>query len=306
MQNLRCYLCAVQATLVHSNDDHAAGIYALTAHKGVLYSGSADKHVAGWNPETGQPTGFAVRLQQAVYGLGVLPNQNKLLIGNAHGGFHVVDLKEKKEERLLQVHRKGVFDFCMLPGGRFAACGGDGTMSVWDEYSIELIRQIPLSDKKLRRAIVSINRPISVCDGAGPVHLLDPETLSPMGTLKGHNQGSNCAAFHPTKNLLITGGRDAHLRAWNLETEKEELALPAHNFSIYALAFSPDGRFLATASFDKTVKIWDAQTFDLLLRLERPHTQGHRASVNALLWRDASTLITAGDDKHILIWNLQP
>lgn len=300
------YLWPVRISTRHIADDHAAGIYALATDGTTLYSGSADKHVAGWDLHTGRPSGFAVRMQQAVYSVGHLPESNTLLVGNAHGGFHVIDLNAKREVRLLQVHKKGVFDFCRLPEGRLAVIGGEGSLSVWDEQSFELIRQIPLSGNKLRSLKLVNEDALTVCDTAGPLHLLDATTLQPITTFKGHERGTNCVAAHPSKPTLISGGRDAHLRVWSLETHDEVLALPAHNFSIYALAFSPDGTYLATASFDKTVKIWDTNSLELLARLERPALDAHRASVNALVWAAKDHLITAGDDKRIIHWHLEP
>lgn len=299
------YLWPVRIYPRHIADDHAAGIYALTTDGTTLYSGSADKHVAGWDLHSGRPSGFAVRMQQAVYSVEHLEEQNMLLVGNAHGGFHVIDLHAKKEVRLLQVHKKGVFDFCALPGGRLAVIGGEGSVSIWSQSSFELIRQIPLSGNKLRSAKHLSTGHLSVCDSAGPLHVLDADTLQPVATLKGHERGTNCVAAHPGKPTLISGGRDAHLRVWSTDTFEELLAVPAHNFSIYALAFSPGGQYLATASFDKTVKIWDVQSLNLLARLERPTLDAHRASVNALLWAGDEHLITAGDDKRIIHWHLE-
>ena len=252
------YLCPVQISPRHIAEEHTAGVYALASDGTTLYSGSADKHVAGWDLHSGKPSGFAVRMQQTAYSLVHLSETNTLLVGNANGGFHVIDLNAKQEVRLLQVHKKGVFDFCRLPQGRLAVVGGEGSLSIWNEQTFELIRYIPLSGNKLRSLRLIEKNALAVCDTGGPLHLLDASTLQPITTFRGHERGTNCVDAHPGKPTLISGGRDAHLRVWSLESHAEVLALPAHNFSIYALAFSPGGNFLATASFDKTVKIWEA------------------------------------------------
>lgn len=291
----------------HTINDHIAGIYALClGPDGTLLSGSADKHVVAWDSETGEQSGFAAKLNQAVYALDYLSEHRQLLVGNSHGGFHVLDLDAGKELRLLQVHKRGIFGFQKLPGQRLAVTGGDGSVSFWDAPTLNLIRHIPLSGKKLKKIILLNNATIAVADSAGPIHLLDAESFNPAGQLAGHHNGSNCLAMHPSKNVLISGGRDAHLRIWDTETSREMHAVAAHNFSIYDMAFSPDGKWLATASFDKTVKLWNADTMELVQRIERPDPAAHRASVNALVWLDNQRLVTAGDDKRITFWKLIP
>lgn len=293
----------MNAELFHVFDDHAAGIYCLDlGQNGEILTGSADKHVAGWIPEQKQPSGLVVQLQQAVYAVCDLPEHGFLLVGNAHGGFHVIDRKSGTEIRLLNVHRKGVFGFLVLPDNRLLVTGGDGSVSLWSLPDFELLRQIPLSGVKLRLAALWENV-IAIPDSAGPIHLLHAADCSPAGTLAGHPRGAACVLHHPGKNVLISGGRDAHLRVWGTRGEAL-LTVPAHNFSVYGIACNPSGTLLATASFDKTVKVWDAASMEVLLRLERPGFPAHRASVNAIAWLNDRRLVSVGDDRQILVWDI--
>lgn len=296
----------MSAKAIHVFDDHAAGIYALCKGAGnQLFSASADKHVAAWDIDSLQPTGFAIRMQQAAYGLGYLADLNQLLIGNAHGGFHVVDLETRQEVRLLDVHKRGVFGFCHLAKqDQLVVTGGDGSFSLWQLPDYQLIRQIPISGSKIRKAIQLGPQVVAFADGDGPIQVLSTETMNPVMTLDGHQRGTNCLAYHPEKPVLVSGGRDAHLRVWNLESGLQELAIAAHNYGIYDLSFSPDSSLLVTVSFDKTVKLWDAESMQLIQRFERPSADAHFASVNALQWLSDKRFATAGDDKRIIIWEV--
>ena len=66
---------------------------------------------------------------------------------------------------------------------------------------------------------------------------------------------SDC--YHPNLPLLLSGGRDAHLKAWRLDDDfTNTYSQPAHWFTVNAIAFHPEAKWLATASRDKTIKIF--------------------------------------------------
>ena len=80
----------------------------------------------------------------------------------------------------------------------------------------------------------------------------------------------------------------------------------AHLFALYGIAFHPQKPYFATASRDKSIKIWD-DSFNLkkVISVDKGY-ESHRLSVNAISW-DPTTcnLISAGDDKLVMIWDVQ-
>ena len=121
-----------------------------------------------------------------------------------------------------------------------------------------------------------------------------------------HGLSANAVVYDPQGNRLVSGGRDAHLNIWDAFTLEQIRSIPAHNYAIYAFAFSPDMSRMASASRDKTVKLWDVSTFDILLRIDREKFDGHRNSVNNVIWMDhASGLVSAGDDRAIMSWEVK-
>lgn len=287
---------------------HKGGVYTLCAarEQGHFLSGSGDGSVVRWNlkePETGITE---ARIGRAIFAL--QRKDHLLFIGDEDGGLHVTDLVTRQEIQLERAHVKGIFAIVELPGDRLAVAAGDGSLSIWKQGAdarLSLQRKIPLADEKLRGLALNADASlIAVACADGSIRILDTTDLNEHFTLPGHDKGANCVAWHPTKPVLVSGGKDGHLRTWRSDADFQPLhAFPAHKDTIYHLAFSPDGMRCATASRDKSAKVWDANSFEMLRRLDRS-AGGHGYSVDDLLWMGSRTLLTSSDDKTIVEWEV--
>jgi WD40 repeat protein len=285
---------------------HKGPVYALVEgpRPGTFLSGSGDGQVVLWTVDRPEAGELLVNVGQPVFSLCLEPSRGRLTIGTDSGSLHVIDLHDRTEVQLLQHQTKGLYAILPVGGDRVTCAGGDGTLAVYlGGAKLTLQRLIPMSEGKLRGlAVDAVGAYLAVACGDGTVRVLDTIDLNEHHTLDAHEGGALCAAFHPTKPVLLTGGKDGHLRLWHA-TEKHRalLALPAHKATIYRVAFNADGTLCATASRDKTAKLWDASSFAPLARLDRT-SGGHGHSVNALAWL-GNTLLTGGDDRSILAWS---
>jgi hypothetical protein len=138
--------------------------------------------------------------------------------------------------------------------------------------------------------------------GEGMFYVFDDDTMEVTYSNQLSKQGFSInAIINYTDEILLCGGRDAHLRWVDKKDYTVINSIPAHNYAIYKIGFSPDKKIFATASRDKTLKIWDAAANQIIQRIEQT-SDGHLNSVNTLLWMDDNTLISAGDDRSINIW----
>ncbi|MCC6411044.1 MAG: hypothetical protein IT270_05270 [Saprospiraceae bacterium] len=297
----------MQITKKHTCTGHNAAIYALCAglqpHQWL--SAGGDGWVVAWDqqdPETGR---LLASVEAQVFSLLALPEHNTVVAGNMNGGVHWINLSHPELTRNIQHHQKGVYDLQQV-GNHVFSVGGDGILSRWDVLTGRALESLHLSNKSLRCLTYSpeLNE-LAIGASDGNIYLLDANTFAIKTVLKNaHDPSVFCLLYKPGGKQLFSGGRDAMLRLWNLESNTPINAWPAHRFTLNHLVFSPDGHYLATASRDRTIKIWDAQTVELLKVIDTIRYGGHVNSVNKLLWMEEG-LISCSDDRTMAIWEFK-
>lgn len=295
----------LQIKRIHELTGHTGPVYALALGrtKQEVLSCSSDHFIAEWMVDSGGPSAFSIRLQEPCFTLCYIEELELLLAGTASGSLHVIDLTSKQELRNLKVHSKGIFAI-LYTHDLVIVAGGDGFISVYHPATWKLLRHFSVGEQKVRSLSVS-GDDLLVTTSGGDVIGFDLPWLNEHFRFHAHEGGCYCAEWHPSKPLLVTGGKDGHLRFWHRHEQHRAVhAIAAHNFGIYRVKFSPNGLWAATASRDKTIKLWDASLFNPMGRMERPSQPAHTHSVNDLLWFDQHTLITCGDDRRILVWQV--
>jgi WD40 repeat protein len=297
----------VKATLIKAAKGHAAAVYCMwyNERERRLYTGSADRMVGSWNTENFEPDSFSVNVGAPVFS--IRESGPRLLIGQGEGGIHVIDRNEKKELRHLKYHSRPVFEIIEnREGSHFYSLGGDGLLSIISAEDFELLWSLPLSEDKLRTAILSADGKRLLVGGSdGYIRILETEYFNVLNEFRAHEGGVYDMLF-TADGTLLTCGRDGHLRYRNFTGDSaEELeAIPAHNYAIYCIESSPDGRLFASASRDKTVKIWDLSEPTKPLRIARRGPLGHTHSVNVVKWLSDELLVSAGDDRDLHFWSI--
>jgi len=282
---------------------HAAGIYLLTYDEDALISGSGDGILASWDIESMQNLPRSVKVGEPIFSAWM--DKDLMLIGEDKGGIHVIDRKKKEEIRHLKFHSKGVFDISYnAKTNHFYSLGGGGSLAIFDREDFRLLIQIPVAETKMRNALQTPDgNKLLVSGSDGWVHCFETEYFNELFSLQAHEKGT-----YTMKSLddgtIITGGRDAHLRFWELRDQGLKLLkeIPAHNYAIYDIAVLPGGRFVSV-SRDKVAKLWDVKQLDTPTRLLSGSKTSHARSVNAVCWFN-NTLATAGDDRIIKLWKL--
>ncbi len=283
---------------------HSGAIYDLAKFENAIFSASADGYIARWNLDTLQQDSFAIKCTTPPYSVAV--TDSHLWFGLSSGDIHVIDLAEKKEIKFFQQHRSAIFSIVSIPSKNIVlVADADGNLSAWDSTNLSLLLFLPLNCGKIRKINVREDGEVFVVHGQDEkIRIFETQQFNEIVTLKGHELGANCSVFSKSdKNILISGGKDGHLKIWDWSSEKLLEAIPAHNFALYDLAILPFGNSLLSASRDKSIKLWDASTFHFQQKMELKQG-GHKHSVNSICPIDNERFATCSDDRKIILWKI--
>lgn len=287
---------------------HHAAIYCLEQglNNDSIFSGSGDKIATSWDLEKRENIPFTIQNKSAVLALKYIEKHHYLLIGLFNGNLHVIDTENKKEIKFLPYHKEALFNITYDEvHDRIFLLSGDGTVSVWSS-DFKLIKSILLGTDKIRHMEILQEKGIAVFScGDGFVRIMNLYSLEIIHEFLAHDK-VNISRFHPTKKVLLTGGKDALLKVWNYEANYQHvLTIPAHNWALYSILFSTNNKYMITASRDKSMKIWDAQSLELIERIDYKNHKGHTHSINCLMWpKGKDYFISGSDDKKIIAWKI--
>ncbi len=147
----------------------------------------------------------------------------------------------------------------------FAAGSSDGTLTVWDLESYQVVGQ-PIRGTVAPNAIAfSPNRKtIAVTYSDGTLILWDLTTRQQLSRVTtGDTDGRKTIAFSPDGKPLAVGNQDGRIVFWEVATLKS--IGQVNQESSASLVFSPDGKTLAAGG--RKPKLWDLSTFQLISRI---------------------------------------
>jgi WD40 repeat protein len=288
---------------------HRDCVYGLSnySESKKFISSSGDGFIVEWDitkPDLGKPL---AQVNHSVYAVNFEIDSKTLWIGNNYEGINIVDTISKKEIGSIKLGNKAIFDIKTYQNKVFVG-DSEGIIHVIDKIEMSTIKHIKASDKSVRTiAINPIEREIAVGYSDNYIRIFDINTYDLKFQFEAHNNSVFSLKYNTNFNVLVSAGRDAKIKSWNVENKYEqEHDINAHLFTINDLAFSKDGSLLASCSMDKSIKIWDSKSFKLLKVIDKGRHAGHGTSINKLLWMDEhTTLLAASDDRSISMWKIE-
>ena len=298
----------VQVHKLHTLKGHRDSVYTLqgSSDSRFFFSGSGDGMVVQWDiaePEQGQ---LIAKLPNSIYALHHHRESNLLIAGHNYEGIHVIDWKNKKELGSLQLTTAAIFDIQSLRHELLVATG-DGNLIKVDAMNLTILGQAKQASKSARAIAISASRgEIAVGYSDNFIRIFDCDSLKLKREWNAHRNSVFTVRYTPDEKLLLSGSRDARLKAWDAGNDyalAEEVV--AHLYAINHLDFSPDGKHFVTCSMDKSIKVWDTEKLKLLKVIDKARHAGHGTSVNKVLWTSYNDqVLSASDDRTISIWGI--
>ncbi|MFB7091177.1 WD40 repeat domain-containing serine/threonine protein kinase [Streptomyces sp. NPDC056296] len=162
------------------------------------------------------------------------------------GQVWLADLATGARHTVLDGHDAAVTVGAVSLDGRFAATAEeDGSLRFWRLASKERDRSEHLSAECLHRRV-------------------------------GHTDAVSVLCFSPDARLLLSGGRDRMILAWDVSSGRCVRVLRGHRASVTALRVTPNGQHvLSTGPSEHAVRVWEMDTGRLLRFHARSAIGGH-------------------------------
>lgn len=301
-------MSAVTVKKLHALTGHRDCVYTVirggTEHE--IFSAAGDGMIVRWDLNAPHEGELIATLPNSIYALHALPGTNLLVAGHNYDGIHVLDAKDKKEVASLQMSSAAIFDITSFENDLMVA-DGEGVITVIDRNTMRVRKKLAASEKSAR--VMAVNPKagevaVGYSDHVIRIFSLGDYTLKKEFTA--HTNSIFTLAYTPDDQFLLSGSRDARLKAWDTKTGYTQAAeVVAHLFAINHITFSPSGRHFASCSMDKSIKIWKADELKLIKVIDKARHAGHGTSVNKLLWTSFNNqLVSASDDRSLSVWEL--
>lgn len=213
---------------------------------------------------------------------------------------------------------------------RFATGGWNGSASVWNMETGQVEFSLPHGGQEIYAVAYSPDgRYIATAgdNSTSAIRLWSAATGEPVAVTFGDQAASDAFAARHTDavvslqfshdgNRLLSGSLDSTARVWDVASGAQLCRLYGHNWWVWAASFAPErdaeGKLIpatriVTASQDGTAIVWTDETG----RWNNPTDivqgvpfRGHEGPVYAAVFTpDAHSVVTAGYDHRLIVWN---
>lgn len=298
----------IQTNKITTLSGHLSSIYCLADKVGTnhFFSAGGDGWIVQWQKDGLNSDGtLLAQIDGKIFSIHYITDNKLLVAGDFDGHVYWLDTNTNTILKRVALHKSSVFGFCQVGVDHIFSVSGDGYLCKWDIKTHQPLESIKISSQGLRSILYHHDtNSIYIGSSDNNMYIINAIDLKVEKIITQAHQNSLFSLAVVQNDVLLSGGRDAHLKVWSLPDVEIQQNFAAHMFTINSIVDLPEYNLFATASRDKCIRIWDANSFELLKSIDI-QKEGHINSVNNLLWLPGhSTLVSASDDKTIRLWKV--
>ncbi len=225
----------------YSHAAHQASVTSVAFSPNNLWlaSGSRDNTIKLWESDTGNETQVLRGHKAEVSAVAFSPDGQWLLSGSHDRTIKIWRVVTGREAQTLEGHTMQVTAAAFTPDGQtVVSASWDRTIRLWN-----------LTTGLTTRILTGHTKGVSSL------------AVSPAA-------GSALRPAHcPQQRWLASGGEDATVKLWDLQTGALARTFIGHSNSVTSVAFSPDGELLASGCLGRVVIVWKLSTGEVVKRL---------------------------------------
>lgn len=229
------------------------------------------------------------------------PDGSKLATSSGDATVRIWDLKTAECSAVFTEHSHAIWDTSFHYSGDFILSASlDGTVKLWDLCSGRCRQTFRGHDDSVNSVNFQPFSNLFVTGSADSVvQLWDSRTGQSIKRLVGHRNAVNAAVFNSAGTRIASTDAIGETKIWDVQTGACLLTLKnkGNGAGIHA-AFDASGAVLTVASADNTISLFDAETGELLNRM-----QAHRTTVERVGFeKTGEFMVTSGADCTIRVW----
>lgn len=284
---------------------HRGAVYAICPgnESHIFFSAGSDGWVVQWDlrkPDVGK---VVAQISGSIYAMVYDSTTDVLWVGQNFEGVHGILVADQSRLFSIQIPQLAIYAMEIMQGQVWVG-HQDGLITVIDQQAQAIKKRIKSGESNIRTFSLLEQDQMAVGSSDGYIRIFGLDFTLNNAWLA-HTKSVFSLIFDRTSAHVMSVGRDALLKKWDVTGAKIGEDVPAHIYSINALVKSPCGRYLATGSMDKTIKIWETDSLKLLKVIDHARYGGHTNSINRLLWTQYQDFLVSGsDDKNISVWKI--
>ncbi|RWR73880.1 WD40 repeat [Cinnamomum micranthum f. kanehirae] len=207
------------------------------------------------------------------------PSGRRLITGSQSGEFTLWNGQSFNFEMILQAHDQAIRSMVWSHNENWMVSGDDGGSIKYWQNSMNNVKANKSAHKESVRDLSRTDLKFCSCSDDTTVKVWDFARCQEERSLSGHGWDVKSVDWHPTKSLLVSGGKDNLVKLWDARTGKELCSFHGHKNTVLCVKWNQNGNWVLTSSKDQIIKLYDIRAMK-----ELESFRGHRKDVTALAW----------------------